>query len=218
MSVIAEYTVSADDFVLGRATPAEMQVDLERILMDDQTLFPYFWADGDRYDRFEAALRDTGAISDVTLLDGTCDRNLYRGVCDPAADTFAGGIVEHDVLLLYASGDDEAWSFQMRFPDTRDLSDFQTFVVDRAGVSLRLEHIYNPVDRAPGIESKLTPRQRETLLTAHEEGYFDIPRKITLVDLAGQLGVSDQAVSERLRRGESKLIQSQLLGENGADD
>jgi hypothetical protein len=46
----------------------------------------------------------------------------------------------------------------------------------------------------------LTPVQRRTLVVAIEQGYFEIPRQSTLDDLAADLGVSKQAVSERLRR------------------
>jgi predicted DNA binding protein len=53
---------------------------------------------------------------------------------------------------------------------------------------------------------RLTARQRETLRLAHERGYFEIPREVTLDDLADELGVSNQAVSERLRRGCTHVI------------
>lgn len=46
----------------------------------------------------------------------------------------------------------------------------------------------------------LTTRQRETLRLAADRCYFEIPRRATLADLADELGVSDQAISERLRR------------------
>jgi len=40
----------------------------------------------------------------------------------------------------------------------------------------------------------------------------DIPGRITLVGFSDEMDVSDQAVSDRLRRGESKLIRRHLLG------
>jgi predicted DNA binding protein len=38
------------------------------------------------------------------------------------------------------------------------------------------------------------------LVAAVEEGYFAVPRRTTLVEIAEGIRVSDQAVSERLRR------------------
>lgn len=56
----------------------------------------------------------------------------------------------------------------------------------------------------------LTPKQRETLVTALELGYFDVPQRSTMEDVAEEVGVSQQAVSKRLRHGHSNLITSAL--------
>lgn len=58
----------------------------------------------------------------------------------------------------------------------------------------------------------VTPAQHETLRTAFEDGYFMVPRGTNLTTLSDQLGVSDQSVSERLRRAESKLLARTLIG------
>lgn len=210
MSVIAEYTVRADDFVLGRATLPEMHVELERFVPDESRVVPYFWVTVGHVDRFETNLEKMRTILDLTRVDDLEGRCLYRGVCDPATDTLTGGILEHDVSVYGAAGNDEHWRFTLAFEDESVLSDFQAFVVDRADVSLQLEHIYNPVGYGHA-RTDLTDPQREALATAFEMGYFDVPRRITLVDLADELGVSDQAVSERLRRAESKLIRRHLF-------
>jgi hypothetical protein len=47
----------------------------------------------------------------------------------------------------------------------------------------------------------------EALVLAVERGYYDIPRQCTTAQLAAVLGVSDQAVSERLRRGIATLVE-----------
>jgi predicted DNA binding protein len=56
----------------------------------------------------------------------------------------------------------------------------------------------------------VTGEQREPHVLAHETGHFDIPRGTTTAGLAEELGISDQAVPERLRRGYSRLVE-QLL-------
>ena len=58
--------------------------------------------------------------------------------------------------------------------------------------------------RGGGIE--LTDLQRETLLIAHEQGYFDDPRQITLEELSEQIGISPTGVGRRLRRAIARLI------------
>ena len=45
----------------------------------------------------------------------------------------------------------------------------------------------------------ITERQEEFLLTAIEKGYFDSPQKVTLGQLAEELGVSAEDVRSELR-------------------
>ncbi|EMA51406.1 helix-turn-helix domain-containing protein [Halococcus thailandensis] len=86
---------------------------------------------------------------------------------------------------------------------------------------LNLQRLYHPDE--PAVDtSGLTAAQRETLLTALEEGYFAIPRDITTEGLGDRLGISDQAVSERLRRAQTTVFTSLLVGgdvdADGVDD
>ncbi|NHI92370.1 MAG: hypothetical protein EAX96_07685 [Candidatus Lokiarchaeota archaeon] len=58
-------------------------------------------------------------------------------------------------------------------------------------------------------KNKLTHRQEEILNQAINEGYYEIPRKISLSELAVTLNISTSALSENLRR-----IYKKLLAEN----
>jgi predicted DNA binding protein len=55
---------------------------------------------------------------------------------------------------------------------------------------------------------QLTAVERETLKTAVQEGYFESPRKTTLGGLADEFDVSKPAVSNNLRRGQRKILQT----------
>jgi len=57
----------------------------------------------------------------------------------------------------------------------------------------------------------LTDRQRDVLLYAYEEGYYDVPRRTTLSDLAGELDIDESTIAEHLRRAENNVF-SQVLG------
>jgi hypothetical protein len=59
--------------------------------------------------------------------------------------------------------------------------------------------------------SGLTDDQREALITAFEKGYYDVPRDATAVDIAADLGISHQALSERLRRAHNRLVKTELI-------
>lgn len=57
----------------------------------------------------------------------------------------------------------------------------------------------------------LTDRQRECLEVALREGYFDVPRGCTLVDVAAELGVDKSSASETIRRGSARVLEWFLL-------
>jgi hypothetical protein len=56
----------------------------------------------------------------------------------------------------------------------------------------------------------LTKRQNEILQYTDRAGYFEIPRKISLTDLAKKLNISPSALSETLRRINKKLTKFYL--------
>ncbi len=59
------------------------------------------------------------------------------------------------------------------------------------------------LERASGL---LTPHQLEIFHTALSSGYWDVPRRVSLTDLAGKLGLSKSTLSESLANIEHKLI------------
>lgn len=59
-------------------------------------------------------------------------------------------------------------------------------------------------DRSDGVP--MTSQEWEALQTAVERGYYDVPRRITTVALAEELGVSDRELSKLLRRATVKLV------------
>lgn len=58
----------------------------------------------------------------------------------------------------------------------------------------------------------LTPEEQEVLLTALDQGYFEVPRRISTVALAEEVSVSDREVSEQLRRAMAKVLKYGLWG------
>ncbi len=57
-----------------------------------------------------------------------------------------------------------------------------------------------------GVTSRLlTPRQRFVFDTAMQEGFYDVPRRITLTELAVVLGVAKSTLSAQLQRIESTV-------------
>ena len=54
--------------------------------------------------------------------------------------------------------------------------------------------------------SRLTEKQRKVLITAYKLGYYDVPKKIRLVQLAERLDLAYSTVDVQLRRAERRLL------------
>ncbi|WP_121743162.1 helix-turn-helix domain-containing protein [Natronorubrum halophilum] len=74
------------------------------------------------------------------------------------------------------------------------------------GIQIVLEGIgeYHPDMRQ--LASLLTDRQQELLELAIDEGYYEMPRRATLRDLADQVNISAGTIGEHLRKIETKVI------------
>jgi len=58
---------------------------------------------------------------------------------------------------------------------------------------------YSPLNR-------LTEKQRRVFITAHKLGYYDVPRKIRLEQLAERLDLAHSTLGVQLRRAERRLL------------
>jgi HTH DNA binding domain len=82
----------------------------------------------------------------------------------------------------------------------------------RIGVAIESVHRGPPARGA----STLTPRQRQILRWAVAEGYFDVPRRISLTMLAPKIGVATSTLSVSLAVIEKKIVEwNQWSSESG---
>lgn len=206
MSIIIEISVPAEDFALGRSLQGidSPQFELERMIPTTNAVVPFFWAHDTDPAVLETHLEADEDVIGVRMIDELDDRALFRVEWVPDIDGLVQSIIDNEAAILEARGTNDRWDFQLRFPDPADIPEFQTSLHE-AGVSFDLKRRYNPNNPETDV-SELTPTQRETLLLALERGYFSIPRQSNLIELAEELDISDQAVSERMRRGTAKLF------------
>lgn len=61
-------------------------------------------------------------------------------------------------------------------------------------------------------DEELTARQENILQIALERGYFEIPKKVTLRQLAKVLDISPATLTEILRRGQKRILQQHFKG------
>lgn len=72
--------------------------------------------------------------------------------------------------------------------------------------SMGVEHEIEYVRGVEDEEEFLTDKQREVVETAHELGYYDTPRRMSLSEVAEELGVAKSTCSEMLHRAEGKIM------------
>jgi predicted DNA binding protein len=212
MSVIVEYTMAGEDFLLGevlRSVP-DVVVEIERVVAHaDERVTPYFWISGADEGAFDAAVLEDPSVGDVVAVDEYGGVTLYRAEWRDEACEIVDAFRTIDVALLEAAGQRGTWRLRLRFDDREAFDAFNAY--RRAhDVSATIERIYHPDEPNAGGQFGLTPTQQDTLLTALEAGYYDLPRRVTHDELAERLGVSQQSISNRLHRAHGNLVRSAL--------
>lgn len=109
-----------------------------------------------------------------------------------------------------ATGTPADWELSVRFPDHEALDSFRQHCSGEA-VDLEVTRLYNPVPPGAGERYGLSRVQSETLTRAVRDGYYSIPRRLSTQSLAEEFDISDQAVTERLRRAIVTLAGNTLL-------
>lgn len=220
MSVIAEFSVPADTLALSHtleATP-EMIVQIERVVAhDDDRVMPYFWIRGGDYADFETAVKDDPSTQNVTKLDEYDDATLYRAEWTQDIESIVYAYLETGATIVEATGRADEWELRMRFDDGRLVADFRNYC-GRNDISFELNRLYHPSEPMAGGQYGLSPKQRTALVTALESGYFDVPRAVSMGELAEELDIAQQSLSKLLRRGHRNLIASALTVSHPEDD
>lgn len=220
MSVVAEFTIPAETFGLGRLLTSEsaVRIELERLVPTGTEVMPYFWVemvDGD-FETFERELREDPLVAGLNVLDRADGETLYAIEWERIPESLVQSITRAGGAILEGRGLDGNWRFTLRFPDHSHLAEFNEFLTDY-DIDIHVERVYTRGgDRRREYVFDLTDEQRETLTSAVRRGYFEVPRGVTLTDLAEELGITRQAASERVRRGANTVLGAVLL-EDEAD-
>lgn len=212
MSVIATVAIPADEFTLGEAVATDpgITVRLVQMVPVGERLIPYFWAANGSTTEVEAALRAEDDVDSFEVVDTVEDEVLIRVDWVDDVDGFVDTLATAEATILEGTGEAGTWTFQLRFDDHNQLTEFYRRCVAEE-ITVDVREIHNPGHPTrTGPQLGLTDTQHDTLVTALESGYFAIPRKTNLSELASELGVSDTAVSQRLRRGISSLLTTTL--------
>lgn len=109
---------------------------------------------------------------------------------------------------------DPGWTVHLEVPDREALIEFRE-ILQKRNIGFELLRLSQGTSTAAG-PFDLSEKQREALVAAYENGYFEIPRGISQQGLAKLLGASPTAVSQRLRRATQALIAATVAGKGGS--
>ncbi|GAB3677545.1 helix-turn-helix domain-containing protein [Halopiger thermotolerans] len=211
MATEATFTVPADEFPLGTVFERlpEVTVELERIIPARDVVVPYFWVRGTAVDDIETAFADHPGVVDIQLVDSVADEYLLRVEWALEYDGVLSTLTETKVPLVKAVGTNRQWTFDVRGDDRSDIAAFQERCRELdIPITLTKLHALTPIETE--TERALTDPQLEALVLAHDRGYFNTPRDVTMAELGDELGISQQAVASRLRRGIDQILESTL--------
>lgn len=211
MSVIGDFTVPADSFALREALAAEPDVTVRADRLATHStmeVLPFLWASGNSLDGFHEALVEDPTVEDVTVAEQAENGVLYKIEWSDEFIDLIDEMVDHHAAIVEAKARGDSWRLKLRFAEDGMVSEFQNYF-RRKGRQFEVHQLYHP-SGARQREFDLTNDQYDTLLTALREGYFDIPRDTTTDELGELLGISANAVSQRLRRGSHALLENAL--------
>ena len=143
--------------------------------------------------RCAATMLLRGRLTEVTPLQAL----MYEGYLPLGPTQLADGRECFDLLLNDRSELSKAIDL---------LSEFGDVTVERITQDFRREIMPSRAEWQE-LLSSIPPRQREFLNTAAEHGYFEIPRQVTLEEVADEMDITKTTASNHLRKAERQLVE-----------
>ncbi|AEH37094.1 helix-turn-helix domain-containing protein [Halopiger xanaduensis] len=227
MSVRVAFEAASPKLLLGPTLEAmpSLDVTLERqYALDPAQPVAFCRMRCDDHERLERALAADGTVAEFERLDRSNDRARFRVTRSESgggSDLGSGPESAPDVVgayrrwvsvggeLLGGRATNGRWEIDMRFPDREAFTDYHEFLAAH-DVEFELHRLADGPS-AQSDDAVVTDSQREALALALEHGFFDVPRETGLTTIAETLEISEQAVSERLRRGQARLVEEYVV-------
>ncbi|MDS0297576.1 helix-turn-helix domain-containing protein [Halogeometricum sp. S1BR25-6] len=210
MSAFLDFTVPREAFVLGQVLDVDHvgYIELTQFVPVGESLVPFFWAETDDAEAFEAAVTDSPRVADLVGLDGVTGQTLYRVQWESGVDGLLDALQAHDIAVLHASTRDGDWWFKTVAADREVFTRFQAACHEK-GLPIEVRRLSNGRTRERALYG-LTEKQRDALLLAYRAGYFEPGTDVRLGDISERLEISQQALGGRLKRGTHALVRNTI--------
>lgn len=210
MSLVAEFSVPAEAFCLGEAldTVPNATVEFDRLVAHPPDhVMPFIWVLNTDQDTFDAALADDPTVETAAVTDFFEDALLYQVAWTDVVGERLQAILNHEGVVLEARGSENEWRLLIRFGTRDHFEEFREHF-EQFG-EIVLHQLTSPQTPGKG-QYGVSPEQRDALLAAYDAGYYETPSEVTGEELAQDLGITQQAVSQRVRRGVTALIENTI--------
>jgi predicted DNA binding protein len=212
MSVIGEFTIPAESFVLEETLSAapDLLIEVDRLASHGpHQVFPFLWMNRGDGEKFQQVLEADPAIRSVSIAEQTDTHVLYLVMWVQEFHDLIQQIVDHHAAIIQATARDNQWELQLRFAREEQVTEFQQYFREE-GKPFTVRALARPTDsRQP--KYGLTEEQYDAVVTAVRAGYFQVPRTTTAEAVGDTLDISANAVSQRLRRGVDTLVRDTLV-------
>lgn len=212
MSIFTEITLPVTAIPPGGTLSAAptLTVEVERVVPTESST-QYLWLRDAEFEAVIDPLEREAGVESITTLDRYPDRALVRVRWHDLGSPLFDVLADTDVRLVEATGTSDGWKATIKCADEAALAAFYERCRER-GIAVDLRTVDSANFEASAATEALSPVQREILETAFDAGYFEIPRRATVADLAARLDRSEQAVSEGLRRALANYLRATVAG------
>lgn len=211
MTTIVRATLPAEQFALDetfRRVPSA-EFEIVRVVADStDRVLPLLWAtadEGEPFDSLPEVISEDPTTQEMSIVTEFDTEYLLKMDWEMHVRVLFYILKEEDATILDARTKDGEWHFRVLFPEHDSVGTMYQSCKDY-DITLDIKQITQLSDSFRRGWFGLTEHQYETIVGAYREGYYSVPRKANLEELADRFGVSHQALSERLRRGHEKLI------------
>ena len=212
MATLVRGTIPAEEFALHETLLElpEVEIECERIVQGgEDVILPLLWVRQTDFDAFESVLERDSTVEKVERISEFDDEALYQMRWVDSVHLLLNFLMNGEATVLDAYGRNDRWHLRVLYPDREHFSRSYEFVEEN-GLTFDVESI-RELEGEPAGRYGMTDGQYRALVLAFDRGYFEVPRKADLEDLAEELDVSHQALSERLRRGTGALVEDTLI-------
>lgn len=208
MALTAEFQLRSPELPLVDVAAAVPDLTFQ-LVDDEQTqsgpaVF-FVRATSSSFDGVDAAFSEALSVKEYFLISEVGSTRAYQVVLGDSRSTQFDELTFKKMFPERVTIISDGWYIKQQFANRDEFAAYRE-LCRSIDFTFHLDRLYDSTSTDTDLIG-LSNKQREALLTAYEEGYFDVPQQVSLDDVATTLNISGSALVERLHRAQSHLIE-----------